>query len=342
LSFDTKMLLEVAAVHRRDVPRPDIISSARASRLSKRHRNLTAAVGLIDEHKLTAISRPQLLIGIEELDSINWPVWGNVHVQLVADADRFDADGLRPQAQVGDVSISVVAKLHSSSLSKIFYQNRDNQPIAAFFDRKSFDLFRTVSFAAPHPIEGEISSETRSTELCRKPFSAFDCCDDLGFACAAFIRPFSSVRMKLNGCDHRSPHTSSKHASTSAPNAFALHLFDHLAGARESIGDTSIVPSALGDLQIDHQLVSGLLLIARRAALGLGSYLPAGWPASMLCTLPGNAAVLVMAGSGTAAGGGTPGSADATGAWFARAATAGFFFTCGFGGGATAAGWSST
>src|SRR5205823_5657411 len=36
-------------------------SSARASRISERHRNLTAAGGLIDEHKLTAIGRLQLL-----------------------------------------------------------------------------------------------------------------------------------------------------------------------------------------------------------------------------------------------------------------------------------------
>ena len=49
--------------------------------------------------------------------------------------------------------------------------------------------------------------------------------------------------------------------------------------------------------------------------------------------------VLRMAGSGTAVGGGTPGSSDATGALFVRAATAGFFFVRIFVGGVTSAGF---
>ena len=59
----------------------------------------------------------------------------------------------------------------------------------------------------------------------------------------------------------------------------------------------------------------------------------------MLRTTPGNSMVLRMAGSRTAVGGGTPGSSDATGALFVRAATAGFFFIGIFVGGVIAAGF---
>ena len=59
----------------------------------------------------------------------------------------------------------------------------------------------------------------------------------------------------------------------------------------------------------------------------------------MLRTTPGNSMVLRMAGSRTAVGGGTPGSSDATGALFVRAATAGFFFVSIFVGGVTVAGF---
>ena len=84
--------------------------------------------------------------------------------------------------------------------------------MSAFFDSKGFDLLCTISFTTPHAIESEIPSEPGSAELRRKALSAFDCRDDLGLGCAAFIRTFSSVRMKLNGCNHSSPHTSTLRA----------------------------------------------------------------------------------------------------------------------------------
>ena len=55
------MALQRSEVH------SDSISSARAGRVGERHRDL-AAVDLVDEHKLTAIGGPQLLVGIEQLD----------------------------------------------------------------------------------------------------------------------------------------------------------------------------------------------------------------------------------------------------------------------------------
>jgi hypothetical protein len=87
-------------------------------------------------------------------------------------------------------------------LSEIFYQNSDNQPTATFVDSEGFNLLCATSSATPQAIEFKVSSKSRSTELCRKALSTFNGGDDLGLACAAFIRPFSSVRMKLNGCGH--------------------------------------------------------------------------------------------------------------------------------------------
>jgi hypothetical protein len=64
----------------------------RASRIGERHCDLPPG-GLVHEHKLAAIGRPQLFFGVEELDPINRAVGGNVHVQLVTDTDGFDANG---------------------------------------------------------------------------------------------------------------------------------------------------------------------------------------------------------------------------------------------------------
>jgi len=56
-----------------------------------------------------------LLFGVQEFNSINSPVRGNIDIDFIADMAGFDTFRFLPEADVGDAVSWIIADIYSSS-----------------------------------------------------------------------------------------------------------------------------------------------------------------------------------------------------------------------------------
>src|SRR5438132_7374296 len=115
----------------------------------------SAAAEFVDHYQAPIVGPAQLLVRVEQLDSINGTVRGKVDVHLIAQANRFylDAHWLA-QAQISDIATRIVAELHSLRLLQcleVFHDYADHQPIAFFPDSQHLNLLHMVVTARHSP-----------------------------------------------------------------------------------------------------------------------------------------------------------------------------------------------
>ncbi len=133
-----------------------------------RERNfLPMAQRFVDDHQRACITATQLFVGIEQLDTVDGAVGGDVDVQLVAHANRLHLRRLLVKTQVRDVVPRVVGQLHRSHSprAKVLHHDGDYQPVAPVFNCVHLNLLRRIGAAAPGAFEWEIKAEllTRAT-----------------------------------------------------------------------------------------------------------------------------------------------------------------------------------
>jgi hypothetical protein len=137
------------------------------------------------EYKIFCFGGAEVPIGIEQFDAVNTAIPSDIHVQLIRNRNGCHSASLGTKANVGNIKVRIVRQIHAAA-SKVFDDDRNNQPSAVYSNRKRIDLPLGVEYPIPFSVEIQNVAESRSSEF-RRRYAAFQhSLFDLRGGCAAF------------------------------------------------------------------------------------------------------------------------------------------------------------